>query len=280
MASRRTDGGSQTDVAKAQTAGVNVLDKVFDLLDVLAEGQDMSVADLASRLGQPRSSIYRLLISLRQRGFVEPGADRATFRLGMEFLRFGGIVLSRFDVRKAAQPVLERINAETGETVYLCVRSGDQAVCIERIDGMFVGRAALDIGKALPLHVGATSRLLLAFEPESEWYRYVEGRELEMFTPKTVNTPDGIVTSLKRVRQEEFALSDEDVTEGMASCGAPVFDHTGRIVAAVAIGGMRQAILGSRRKSIYELMKSGAAEISAALGYGTGFLEGTSRAEG
>jgi DNA-binding transcriptional ArsR family regulator len=107
-----------------------VLDKAIDLLDVLAEGRDMTAAELAERTGQPRSSVYRLLMTLRQRGFVESGPHRSSFRLGLEFLHLGGVVMSRFDVRQAAQPVMERLHATTGETIYLCVRSGNQSVCI------------------------------------------------------------------------------------------------------------------------------------------------------
>jgi DNA-binding IclR family transcriptional regulator len=251
------------------TGNVSVLDKVFDLLDVLAEGDDLTAAELATRVEQPRSSVYRLLMSLRRRGWVEPGADRATFRLGLEFLRYSGVVLSRFDIRNSARPVLERIHEETGETTYLCVRSHDTSVCIDRIDGMFVGRAVLGVGGSLPLHVGAASRLLLAFEPESEWHRYLEENPLEKFTLKTETTPKKVLASLKAVREDGYAISDEDVTLGVASCGTPVFDHAGHIVGAIVISGMRQVIAGEQRESIIHLMQGGAEEISIGLGHGT-----------
>jgi DNA-binding IclR family transcriptional regulator len=255
-----------------------VLDKAFDLLDVLAEGEELGAAELADRVGQPRSSVYRSLTSLRRRGWVEAGVERGTFRLGLEFLRFGGVVLGRFDVRDEARPVLERMHAESGQTLYLCVRAQDSAVCIDRIDGMFVGRAALRIGGTLPLHVGAASRLLLAFEPESEWRRYVESGELEQATPKTETSPAKVLRSLAHIRKDGYAISDEDVTLGLASCGAPVFDHRGRIVAAIAISGIRRTLLGKNRAATLELITEGARQISTAMGHGTGF--GASAADG
>ena len=247
-----------------------VLDKAIDVLEVLAEGQHMTAAELAERTGQPRSSVYRLLITLRRRGLVESGPNQSSFRLGVEFLRFGGVVLSRFDVRQAAQPVMERVHATTGETIYLCVRSGNQSVCIERIDGRFVHLVALQLGGTLPLHVGASSRILLAFQPEQEWQDYLEHEELVAFTPNTVVRPDDILASLRRIRKLGFAINDEDVTLGIASCGAPIFDHTGRILAAISVAGFRDTILGEGHEQIRELIQAAASEISTVLGHGKG----------
>jgi DNA-binding IclR family transcriptional regulator len=251
-------------------AAPGVLEKAFDVLAVLAEGRHMTATELAQRTGQPRSSVYRLLMKLRRRGFVESGPDAASFRLGLEFVRLGGIVLSRFDVRQSAQPAMERLHADTGETIYLCVRSGNQSVCIERIDGRFVHLVALQLGGTLPLHVGAASRILLAFQPEQEWHDYLEHQELVAFTPHTVVAPDAILASLRRIREQHFAINDEDVTPGIASCAAPILDHTGRVTATISVAGLRQAILGDRRERIRELVQAAASEISGVLGHGMG----------
>jgi len=248
----------------------SVLDKVFDLLDTLAEGTDMSASDLADRLDQPRSSVYRLLTKLRERGWVESGSDRATFRLGLEVLRLAEVVRGRFDVRRAARPAMVRIQEEIGETVYLCVRSQDTSVCIDRLDGRFVGRAVLGVGGALPLHVGATSQVLLAFEPESEWERYVAAGELVQLTAKSETSPKRLFAKLTEVRDRGFAISDEDVTLGLGACGTPIFDREGKIAAAISVSGLRQAILGEDLPAIVELMKDAAHQASLALGYGLG----------
>jgi DNA-binding IclR family transcriptional regulator len=247
-----------------------VLDKAIDLLDVLAEGRDMTAAELAERTGQPRSSVYRLLMTLRQRGFVESGPHRSSFRLGLEFLHLGGVVMSRFDVRQAAQPVMERLHSTTGETIYLCIRSGNQSVCIERIDGRFVHLVALQLGGTLPLHVGASSRILLAFQPEHEWHDYVEQQDLVAFTASTVVAPDDVLASLHRIREQGFAINDEDVTLGVASCGAPIFDHRDLVIAAISVAGFREAILGERHGYLCELVQAAASEISRVLGHGKG----------
>ncbi len=263
---RRAITATAAEGPTADGSTVSVVDKVFDLLDVLAEGEDVTASELADRIGQPRSSVYRLLAKLRRRGWVEPGSDHATFRLGLEVLRFAEVVRSRFDVRQVARPTMEQVHREVGGTVYLCVRSQDKSLCIERIDGSFVGQAFLDVGGALPLHVGATSQVLLAFEPESEWQRYVEANELARFTPKTESSPKELFAKLKEVRDDGYAISDEDVTPGLGACGTPIFDRDGKVVAAISVGGLRQTVLGPDLPTIVDLMKEAGHQISRALG--------------
>src|SRR4051794_7265246 len=164
-------------MAREQTNGtgsVAVLGKAMALLDRIAEEGEATPARLAELTGEPRSTVYRLLASLQQLELVEPGPRRGTFVLGLKLFRLGRSVVSRFDERQAALPVMERIHDEMGENTFLCVRRGYNAVCIERIDGTRVTLLALSLGGSLPLHAGGASRALLAFEPESFWEEYLD----------------------------------------------------------------------------------------------------------
>jgi DNA-binding IclR family transcriptional regulator len=246
---------------------VQVVAKVGALLDCLAEAGETTASDLADRMSEPRSTVYRLLATLQPLDLVEPGSRRGTYRLGLGLLRLGSAVVARFDERRAALPVMERIHQQTGETVFLCIRRGFDAVCIERLDGQRVQSLALQLGGSLPLHAGAAPRVLLAFEPESVWEEYLGERPLESFTPTTPVTREALRTSLARVREDGYAVSDEDVTLGIAALGAPIFDYRGTLRAALSISGVRPAILGEREEAMTQLMRESAEAISRALGY-------------
>jgi DNA-binding IclR family transcriptional regulator len=247
---------------------VQVVAKAAAILDVLASQQEASPTELAERLGEPRSSMYRLLASLQQLDLVEPGKGRGTYRLGVKLLRLGSAVQDRLDVRSAALPVMERIHDETGETLFLCVRRGYDAVCVERLDGRRVTSLALRLGGSLPLHAGAAPRVLLAFEPRSFWHQYAATVVLERLSANTPVTADDLFPALEQVRACCLSVSDEDVTPGIAALGAPIFDHRGEIVAALSISGVRAGILGDDvAPRIRELISAGAAETSRALGF-------------
>jgi DNA-binding IclR family transcriptional regulator len=246
---------------------VQVVAKVALLLERLAEDGETTAARLAELVGEPRSTVYRLLSSLQQLEMVETGSTRGTYRLGLKLFRLGSTVVARFDERQAALPVMERIHEETGETVFLCIRRGPEAVCIERLDGRRVQSLALRLGGSLPLHAGAAPRVLLAYEPRETWEEYVAARSLERFTPSTPTTRRALFAKLEEVGRLGYSVSDEDVTVGIAALGAPIFDFSGALRAAISISGIRSAILGEDVDRMVGLVLSGAREISAALGY-------------
>ena len=177
-----------------------MLAKAAHLLDLLADHGELTVQVLADRASEPRSSVYRLLAGLRDVGFVEPGSRRGTYRLGLWPLRLASVVVSRFDERQAALPVMERLHAETEETVFLSVRRGRDAVCIERIEGRWVQSMALLLGGSLPLHIGAGPRALLASEHEAAWEEYLAAGPLEPYTPNSPVTRPALLAELRAAR--------------------------------------------------------------------------------
>ena len=167
---------------------IKVLAKAARLLEVLAEFPDSSPPSLAQRLGEPRPTVYRLVQDLATLGYLEEGPRPGTYRLGLELFRLGSLVGLRFDVRERAAPLMNNIHAELEETVYLVVRRHHEAVCIDRIEGVHIRSMALQLGGALPLHLGAGPRVLLAFEPREYWDDYFTQVKLEPRTPRTPTT--------------------------------------------------------------------------------------------
>ncbi len=251
----------------AREASVAVLGKAIVLLDALANVREATTADLAERLGEPRSSVYRLLNTLAEHNMVEPGAHRGTFRLGLKLLQLGSAVVSRLDVRLAALPTMERIHDETEETVFLCLRRDREAVCIERMDGRRAAVMALKLGGSLPLHAGAAPRALLAFERRPEWDAYLAGGPIEdLITGEPLRRED-VIAQLEETRRLGAGVSDEDLTPGFAAVGAPIYDHRGQVAAALSVSGVRDAILDKNEERVRGLIVGGALEISRALGY-------------
>jgi DNA-binding IclR family transcriptional regulator len=247
---------------------VGVLAKAAALLDQLAEERESTAARLSEALGEPRTTVYRLIRSLVSVGFVEPGSQRGSYRLGLRLFHLGGTVVARFDERQAALPQMEHLNHVTGETVFLCVRRGMQAVCIERIEGSRAVSLALRLGGSLPLHAGAAPRALLAAEPRSFWEHYCEAvGELERLTPATPDTREALFGALEQSRRLGYSVSDEDVTVGIAALGAPIRDNRGAVTAALSISGIRPAILGDGFDQMVAAVTAAADAVSTSFGF-------------
>ena len=242
----------------ARPGGVAVLVKALGLVDLLAQHGEMTPARLAELLDEPRSTVYRLLATLQDLEFVEAGHARGSYRLGLKVFRLGATVVERLDARAAALPVMERLHDDTGETVFLCVRRDEQAVCIERIAGLRVALLELRLGGAMPLHQGAAPRALLAFEPEEAWDAYLDA--------VGIANRASIQAELRATRDRGYAISDQDVTPGIASVGAPIFGHTGEVLASVSIGGLREVVIGQDSR-VLALVHEAARDISHRLGH-------------
>jgi DNA-binding IclR family transcriptional regulator len=250
--------------------GLRLIRKAVEVLDILARDRELSPAQIAELTGEPRSSVYRMLAGLQQLGMAEAGTRRGTFRLGLHLLELGEAVKSGFDERALAMPVMERLHQATGETVFLCIRRGYEAVCIERLDGRRVQSLALRVGGSLPLHAGAASRVLLAFAGREFWHEYLTERaeQIEQLTASTPMTAEELIPLLEETSRTGLAISDGDVTVGIAALGVPITDYRGTVRAALSISGVRPAILGGGTREIREHLIEAGAEISRSLGAG------------
>lgn len=249
---------------------IQVLAKAVAVLDVLEADGELTAAQIAEHLQEPRSSVYRLLASLQGVGFVDPGDRRGTFRLGMRLYGLGNSAVRQRDLREAALPQMIELREQTHNTVFLAVRSGYDALCIERVVGRWTISNVLMPGTTVPLHVGAVGKVLLAAEPEEFWQRYCDEAELVTFTPHTVHERDDLIRVLEEVREAGVAISDEDRLLGMAGVGAPIRDHDGRICGAISFSGPKPVVLEEHHAESVALIQRSAAQISRSLGYGSG----------
>lgn len=252
---------------KRAESGLGVLGKATRLLDLLAATREATTAELAEALEEPRSSTHRLLNVLAELDLVEPGSQRGRYRLGLKLLRLGSAVVSRLDVRLAALPLMERIHDDTGETVYLLLRRGRDAVCIERIDGRRAALMDLKLGGSLPLHEGAGPRAFLAFGPRSEWQHYIDGGSLHDSQTDTVLAPEDVVAELEKARRAGVVVNENVYPPGFAAIGAPIKDFRGEVCAALSISGTLGSLLGADRDRVPEMIVGAALEISRSLGH-------------
>ncbi len=246
--------------------GRGMLDKADAIISVLAERADTSPAELALAVGEPVSSTYRLLGTLMRVGWVSPGSKRGLYRLGLAFLRIGGQLESAIDIRERALPSLRGLLAVTGETSYLCVRQEERAVCIERLEGGDVRSLALTLGASLALTVGGAPQAILAYLPDWDYEATLE-RSMAADPRSGKRSRTEVDSAVRLIREAGIAISDGDVTPGVAAVGVPVFNHRGELAAAISVSGVRDNILGPRREEFIAAARECARAISDALGW-------------
>jgi DNA-binding IclR family transcriptional regulator len=247
---------------------VQVLTKANEIITVLAAGDPMGASEIAEQIGEPRSSVYRLLRTLRDQRYVE-SHSRGKFELGIRVFALGASVGGRFSVREAARRPMQALHDETEGTVLLYVPRGtDVAACVARLDGRWVRLELVDVGETLALHAGASPRLLLAYAEPEFIDSYLENARLEATTERSPTTPREVRALLAEIRTSGYAISDEDLVPGVASIAAPIRDDQGRVVAAISYSDLAATMLApqERERSI-DLVLGATRETSRRLGW-------------
>jgi len=246
----------------------SVLAKAATLINALATERIATSSQLTDMINEPASSVYRMLGTLQEIGWIEQLSNRGAFRLGTKMISLAGNMLNNLDVRRASMPILRSIHEATGETTFLCVRRNSRAVCIERIEGKRVNSRLLSLGSSLPLHVGAAPRAILAFEGREAWEEYATLLGQNPDGRFSARDKSKLLADLGSIQNDGYVISDDDLTPGIAAVGAPIFNHRNHVVASLSVSGLREGILAPAHgsASITELVAQGARELSLYLG--------------
>jgi DNA-binding IclR family transcriptional regulator len=210
--------------------GVQVIARVGQILRALSgEAQGLSLAQLAQRIGLPRSTVHRIVTALTAEGLVATASPAGRVRIGPEFARLASY--SQADLwKKDAEPYMRRIFAEIGETVDLSVLDGDHVRVIYGIPARHHLHVTVDIGSTFPLYGSSKGRAILAAYPPDVAARMLPDR-LEPLTEKTVITREGILALLDKVRQTGIAYNLEEATAGICTQAIAIRGATGALLA-------------------------------------------------
>lgn len=248
---------------------VQSLNRALDLLEAFPKlGPEIGLTNIAEELGLNKATAYRLLSTLEQRGFLERSPYDRRYRLGVRLFELGAYYQNQIDVRHMALPFLTTLVETIHEAAFLCVRDGDDALCVERMEAeQEVKIFALRVGGRLPLHTGAAPRVLIAGFNMQEVEDYAARTGLPAFTPKTITTLEDLVRDIETTQKQGYALSLEDVTPGIIAVGAPVRDYTGNTIASISISGLHSRFDAARLQMAAEEVKRTAQRISRHMGY-------------
>ena len=215
---------------------VQVIERMFALMDVLASGEDaLSLKEISEKTGLHPSTTHRILNDLATGRFVER-PEPGTYRLGMRLLELGNMVKARLSVRDAALGPMRELHKLTQQPVNLSMRQGDEIIYVERAyserSGMQVVRA---IGGRAPLHLTSTGKLFLAADDALRVRSYATRTGLGGNTRNSITQLPALERELAKARQYGFARDNEELELGVRCVAAGVYDDQGRLVAGLSI---------------------------------------------
>ncbi|MFP7569466.1 IclR family transcriptional regulator [Marivita sp. S2033] len=244
-----------------QTVGRTAL-----VLRALAEGasQGSRLARVADATDLSKATVLRLLKALIEVGYVEYDEATKLYRLGYALFLLGQSA-RRLHIIDLARASLDRLAFETGDTVFLSIRDGTMAQCVDRRTGSYPIRSlTLSVGDRRPLGVGAGSLALLAFESADEIASVLTANAAERNAFERFDT-DALNQMIAAAQRSGYAYNDGRIVAAMNAVGVPVMDGEGRVAAAISVAAIHERMNPERRQMIVDLLKREAASVGRAL---------------
>ena len=236
------------------------------VLEALAAAPELSLSELARRVGVAKSTAHRTCSVLTDSGMLTRTAA-GKYRLGLRLIEYGHLATSRSPVGEHALPLLVDLRTALGETVQIGVPAGGDVVYVERVEGNRALRYSSDNSRRGPVHRSSAGKVLAAFVPGVLEARLAAG--LTPSTGYTIVVPAVLRSELDKVRERGYARSVDETEIGMSSLAVPVRSSPdGPVVAAISMVGATLRVAGDSEASNVSSLHAGARRLSEALEIG------------
>ena len=253
---------------KQSVTAVPAVDRAIELLQALARaGKPLTLSELSELTATSRSTAYNILATLHAHGFVEKNARFKTYGLGLALFELGNAYISQVNLIPAFRECARRLVEECAETVKLVVLDGRDVVYLATYEGPQSVRLVALVGTRLPAHVTAVGKVLLAQCSDEEIGRLYADYVFPTRAPNTINSLTRLQEELRFARQHGYAYDHEESSQGVNCVAAPIYDHTGEVIAAMSVGVPNHRMTPTRLDELTQLLLPYARQLSRTLGW-------------
>lgn len=243
---------------------MNSIEKALEILRAFTpDNRPLRTVEISRRLGMNKATVNRILLIMKNRGFVTQDPTTRRYRLGPSTALLGRAVKQSLNGRLVAlaKPYLDDLRDKVGETVHLEILAGEQIFLVYSAKGLRQVSVTPRVGYQMAINANAGAKAIMAFSSEAVIEKMLAG-SLNKFTTKTVTNPEKIRREYEEIRTIGFAYDKEEYDEDVYAVAAPVFNHEDQVVAAVVIIAPSFRMDSSIETGSLELLKDTATSIS------------------
>lgn len=230
---------------------------IFDAYD--NEHLSLSLQEIAERIRMPKTTAFRLVNTLEPAGFLVR-MDNQQYCLSLKLARLGGLVRSTLSVREIARPIMVQVNEQTSETITLNAIVGNDRMVLEVVDTPAPLMSMARPGQHMPLYLGASSRILLAYMESQDLERVVKANMSESNFDRAAFNRE-----LTRFRRQGYAISRGQRVPGLTAIAVPIFDLHGAVRHCLALTGPSIRV-DSLDQELADILLAAGRDISTRLG--------------
>lgn len=262
---RRQRGRPRLADGPREGASVQSLDRAIALLELVADGNGLTLTQVSAAAGLAPSTAYRMLATLQQHGMVEFEEVGQLWHVGVQSFRIGSAFLRRRKIADRTRPVMLALVERCGETANLAVVDDDAVVFASQIETHAPIRAFFRPGTRSPFHASGVGKAILSHLPREQVERMVARTGLERFTPTTITTLDGLMADLSRSRARGWAVDDEERNQGMRCVASAIFNEYGEPIAGISVSGPVLRMTTEAAERLGPVVREAAREITESI---------------
>lgn len=247
----------------SENSPATAVERALSILEAAAARRDgLTNSEVSRKLAIPKSSASYILRTLERRGYLRRDAESGKYRLGLKILSLGGDAQSNLDLAAVAAPYMRALVEKLRLTAHLAVLDQGEAVYIEKVEAPGFFKVNTWVGRRMYAHSTSVGKALIAWLPRPEIEMLARHHGLKKRTPKTITTVSRLLAELERVKEQGFAMDDEENSVGARCLGAPVFDGEGNVIAALGMSGTLTQMSEGNMPRVIEALKEAARRIS------------------
>jgi DNA-binding IclR family transcriptional regulator len=247
---------------------IKSLDRALDILELIVGKENgMGVTEISRELDIHKSTVYRLLDTLKFRGYLEKNDDNHKYIAGINLFELSSKVLNDIDSRIRVRPYLEELMQKTEETIHLGILDAGEVIYLDKVESTATIRMYSQVGKRVPAHSTSLGKAIMAHLPEARVKEILREKGMEKNTENTITELEQFLEHLQKVRKQGFAVDDEEQEKDIRCIAGPIFNHRGEVVAAFSISAPITRMTELRMKELAELVVEYSDKMSRSLGY-------------
>jgi DNA-binding IclR family transcriptional regulator len=248
---------------------IQTVSRAMDLLEQFQEGDtELGLTDLTTRMKLQKNNVFRLVVTLKEKDYIEINNLTGKYRLGIKTRALGQVATRQTNFENHSRPVLNDLKHCCHETCNFSIIRDGHNYYLDGVESDLPVRVTQRVGSSQPLYCTAAGRVQLAFMAAEQQRELLSASELTKLTPRTITDPDLFQAELVRVAEQGYAIDDQEHDAGVMEIAAPVFDAQSNIVGALSIIGPEMRLAGRRlSEELLPLLCDSAARLSVALGY-------------
>lgn len=211
------------------------VDNTLELIEILSKNKEMRVTEISKIMGLGKSTVYRILQTLKNRKFVLQN-ENEKYCLSLKFLEIGSKVQSRYSLIDIAHPYLEMLTNKFKETTQMGILTENEVIFIDKVSPIESSfQINSRIGAKFPLFSTACGKLFLAYSDLIDVQEYINTCSFSKYAKNTIQNKEDLLKELSEIKELGYSIDDEEMDTGVFAYAIPVFNNNNKIISSISV---------------------------------------------